>query len=94
MAQIVDNGGKRMIWLDAENRVYMQRAFTEQQPASVSTNTSAQYNPCDEFPGVEYNHLKSTELNGRRVDKWPITMNTNGSERHVFQWFDQPHRYN
>lgn len=92
MVQIFDNKNGKMIWLDTERKVYMQSELAEQQTLPVNTETAEKLNPCDSFRDAECNHLKSAELNGRQTDKWLITFNVDGKDRHVFQWIDQKHR--
>jgi hypothetical protein len=92
MVQIFDNRNNRVIWLDTEKKVYIQREITEQQAAPVNTKPAEQYDPCVSFPDAECTHLKSTEMNDRQTDKWLITMNVAGKDQHVFQWIDKKHQ--
>lgn len=92
MVQIFDNKNKKVIWLDTEKKVYIQRELTDQQAASVEIERIEQYNPCDSFADAECNRLKSVELNGRQTDKWLITFDVDGRDQHVFQWIDQKHQ--
>jgi hypothetical protein len=93
MVQIFDNRNNKVVWLDTEKKVYMQRELDEQQ-ALLPANTDAteQYNPCSSFPDAECTHLKSAEVNNRQTDKWLITMSVNGKDQHVFQWIDKQYK--
>ena len=92
MVQIFDNKNRKVIWLDTEKKVYMQRELTEQQTIPAKTEIADKLNPCDSFRDAECNHLKSAELNGRQTDKWLITFNVEGKDKHVFQWIDKKHQ--
>lgn len=92
VVQIFNSKNNRLIWLDSGKKVYVQRELTEQQARSVSTKAGIKYNPCDEFAAAECTHLKATELNGRQTDKWLVTLNLDGRDRHVFQWVDKTHQ--
>ncbi|MGB5277310.1 MAG: hypothetical protein WBP02_09085 [Gammaproteobacteria bacterium] len=92
MVQIFDNKNRKVIWLDTENKVFMQRELNEQLVAPAEINSAEQYNPCDNFAEAECNLLKATQYNGRATDKWLLTFNVDGKDHHVFQWIDQKHR--
>jgi hypothetical protein len=92
MVQIFDDRNNRVIWLDTEKKVYIQRELSEQQMAPVNDGQAKQYDPCDSFADAECTHLKSAELNGRQTDKWLITLSVDGRDQHVFQWIDKKHR--
>jgi len=92
MVQIFDNKHKKVIWLDTEKKVFIQRELTDQQAASVEIEQVEKYNPCESFVDAECNRLKSAELNGRQTDKWLITFGVDGRDQHVFQWIDEKHQ--
>ncbi len=92
MVQIFDSKNNKVIWLDSEKKVYIQRELADQQAAPVLTKPAKKYNPCDEFPDAECTRLKSAELNDRETDKWLITFNVDGRDQHVFQWIDKQHQ--
>lgn len=92
MVQIFDNSNNQMIWLDTENKVYVQRELGDRQKVPASAEIAGSYNPCDEFPGAECTHLKIVEVNDRQTDKWLITLAVDGRDQHVFQWVDKHHR--
>ena len=92
MVQIFDNEKRRVIWLDTEKKVFVERELTDQQASAVPAKLADNYDPCDEFPGAECNYLKSAEWNGRQVDKWLITQTVRDRDRHIFQWVDQKHQ--
>jgi len=92
MVQIFDNKNRKVIWLDTERKVYMQRELTEPQILPANPEAVEKFNPCDSFREAECNRLKSAEINGRQTDKWLLTFNVDGRDRHVFQWIDQEHQ--
>ncbi len=92
MVQIFDNKNKKVIWLDAEKKVYIQRELTDQQAAPVTTRAVKIFDPCDDFPDAECTRLKTAEINDRQTDKWLITFNVDGRDQHVFQWIDKQHQ--
>ena len=92
MVQIFDNKNSKVIWLDSEKKVYIQRELTDQQAAPVTIKTAKKYNPCDEFPDAECTRLKAAEINDRQTEKWLITFNVDGRDQHVFQWLDKKHQ--
>ncbi len=92
MVQIFDSKKNKVIWLDSDKKVYIQRELTDQQAALVTTKPEKKHNPCDDFPDAECTRLKSAELNDRQTDKWLITFNVDGRDQHVFQWIDKTHQ--
>jgi hypothetical protein len=92
MVQIFDNKNRKVIWLDTENKVFMQRELSEQLVVPLEIDSAEKYNPCDNFSEAECNPLKSTQYNGRATDKWLLTFNVDGKDHHVFQWIDQKRR--
>jgi len=91
MVQIFDYRNNKVIWLDTDRKVYIQRELTDQQ-AAPTAKPEKKYNPCDDFPDAECTRLKSAELNDRQTDKWLITFNVDGRDQHVFQWIDKKHQ--
>jgi len=47
MAQIFDSKNNKVIWLDSEKKVYIQRELADQQAAPVLTKSATKYNPCN-----------------------------------------------
>ena len=92
MVQIFDNANKKVIWLDAEKKVYIERELGDRQATPVTSKTTNNYNPCDAFPDAECTRLKSAEINDRQTDKWLITFNVDNVDQHVFQWIDKKHQ--
>lgn len=96
MAQIFDQENNRMIWLDTENKVYVERAVskTEQQQTERAAKSAAEkvYTPCDAFQQAQCILLKSDEINHRDTDKWLITFDVDGRDEHMFVWLDKQYR--
>ncbi len=92
MVQIFDSKNKKVIWLDAGKKVYIQRELTDQLAVPAATQAVKKYSPCDEFPDAECTRLKSAELNERRTDKWLVTFNVDGRDQHLFQWIDKKYQ--
>ena len=96
MAQIFDSKENRVIWLDTEKKVYIQRTTTEtpaEQRQQVSRPVDGEsYNPCESYKKAECVRLKTAEINHRGTDKWLITFNVNGRDEHMFQWIDKQYR--
>ena len=92
MVQIFDNENNKVIWLDAEKKVYIERELSDRQATPVTSKTANNYNPCDEFPDAECTRLKSAEINDRQTEKWLITFTVDNRDQHVFQWIDNKHQ--
>lgn len=97
MAKIFDSKNSRMIWLDTENKVYVQRETSQarpeqQQQQAVPVAGEKRYNPCTSFKQAQCVWLKSAEINHRNTDKWLITFTVDGRDEHMFQWIDKQYR--
>lgn len=89
MVQIFDNEAGKMIWLDTENKRYLEKKLLEGQAMDAMVRQSQPLNnPCTVFEKAECIKLKKTEMHGRQAQKWLITFNDNGHDRHMFQWID------
>ncbi|MBN4063562.1 hypothetical protein JYT79_02150 [Cardiobacterium sp. AH-315-I02] len=96
MVQIFDNKNNKIIWLDNENKYYLEREMPAGEKVIVTslTGRKAKTNadPCKQFIGAECVLLKKTEMNGRAAEKWLITLNSNGHDFHIFQWIDSKYK--
>ncbi len=88
MAQIFDNKNNRIIWLDNENKFYLEKEMPESEKIVAGSKSKKTNDPCKQFVNAECVFLKKTKMNGRDTKKWLITLNNNGSDFHVFQWID------
>ena len=90
MARIFDAPHNRVIWLDTEKKIYLQREFANRADVhSTGKTANAKAGPCDVFVKAECVKLKSVKINDRKTDKWLITFNVNGRDEHMFQWVDK-----
>ncbi len=96
MAQIFDNSNNKIIWLDNENKLYLEKEMPESEKVIAGSKSkkgsTKQTDPCGQFAGAECVFLKKTEINGRAAEKWLITLNSNGRDFHVFQWIDSKYK--
>lgn len=96
MAKIFDSKNNRVLWLDTENKVYMQRDMKESTPEQRQKAAGAadkqSYNPCRSFRQAQCVRLKSAEINHRDTDKWLITFVVDGRDEHMFEWIDKQYR--
>lgn len=92
MAQIFDNKNNRIIWLDTENKYFLEREMPEDEKLIASKKSKKNTDPCKQFAGAECVFLKKTEINGRAAEKWLITLNNNGKDFHIFQWIDTKYK--
>lgn len=88
MAQIFDNKNNKIIWLDNENKYFLERDMPEDEKVVAGNKNTKTNDPCKQFADAECVFLKKTKMNGRDSEKWLITINNNGHEFHVFQWID------
>jgi len=90
VAQIYDTLNKKIIWLDTENKVFLERKLSDDQAKQKMVNKSAFIkNPCDLFADAQCTRLKEAVVNGRTTIKWLMTLDIEGSDTHIFQWVDK-----
>lgn len=90
MAQIYDLKNKKIIWLDTENKQFVESDLSSEQaidPMLKANKTSS--NPCKLFSKAECTRLKETSIDGRKAVKWLITTQSQDVELHTFQWVDK-----
>ncbi len=92
MVQIFDNKNNRIIWLDTENKYFLQREMPDNEKVITGKKSKNNADPCKQFAGAECLFLKKTEINGRITEKWLITLNNNGNDFHIFQWIDTKYK--
>jgi len=92
MAQIFDNNNNKIIWLDNENKFYLEQEMPESERMITVTKNNQTNDPCKQFVDAECVFLKKTRMNGRDAEKWLITLNSNGHDFHVFQWIDTQYK--
>ncbi len=92
MAQIFDNKNNKIIWLDTENKYFLEREMPENEKVIASKKSKKNTDPCKQFVGAECVFLKKTKINGRAAEKWLITLNNNGNDFHIFQWIDTEYK--
>jgi len=88
MAQVFDNTNNKILWLDTDNKLYLQREMPEADKLISQTKAHKNEDPCKQFVGAECLFLKKAKINGREAEKWLITLNNNGNDFHIFQWVD------
>lgn len=90
MIQIYNVKNKKIIWLDTENKLFVQNDLvSEQMLDSMLKENMTSSNPCELFKQADCMRLKEVEINGRKAVKWLITTGLQGVDRHIFQWIDQ-----
>ena len=90
MVQIIDKDKSKLIWLDTENKIYVERELENAQPPELTVNKKrTDVSPCAVFVGAECTRLKETIINERDAVKWLITLDVQGQDQHVFQWLDK-----
>lgn len=92
MVQIFDNKNNKTIWLDNDNKYYLERDLPDSEKITAKTNSKKNTDPCKQFFDAECVFLKKTKMNGRLAEKWLITLNDNGKDFHVFQWVDSTYK--
>ncbi len=92
MVQIFDNKNNRIIWLDTENKYFLEREMPENEKIIASRKSKKNTDPCKQFVGAECVFLKKTKIKGRAAEKWLITLNNNGNDFHIFQWIDTKYK--
>ena len=92
MAQIFDNKNNKIIWLDNENKMYLEREMPESEKVVTGSKSNKTNDPCKQFVDAECVFLKKTKMNGRDAEKWLITLDNNGHDFHIFQWIDTKYK--
>ena len=92
MAQIFDNKNNKIIWLDNENKYYVEREMPEDEKVIAGNKSKKNNDPCKQFVDAECVFLKKTKMNGRSAEKWLITINDDGHDFHIFQWIDSKYK--
>ena len=88
MVQIFDNKNNKIIWLDTENKYFLEREMPENEKVIANKKSKKNTDPCKQFAGAECVFLKKTKLKERDAEKWLITLNSDGHDFHIFQWID------
>lgn len=88
MAQIFDNKNNKIIWLDNENKFYLEREMPESEKVIAGSKSKKTNDPCKQFVDAECVFIKKAKMNGRDTEKWLITLDNNGHDFHIFQWID------
>ncbi len=86
MAQIFDNKNNKIIWLDNENKYYLEKDMLEGEKIITGSKSKKTNDPCKQFAGAECVFLKKAKMNGRDAEKWLITLDNDGYDFHIFQW--------
>ncbi len=89
MVQIFDNKNNKIIWLDTENKYFLERDMPENEKVISSKKNT---DPCKQFVGAECVFLKKTRMNDRAAEKWLITLSQGGNDFHIFQWIDTEYK--
>ena len=92
MAQIFDNANNKIIWLDIENKFYLEREMPDSEKVIAGSKSNKTNDPCKQFVDAECVFLKKAKMNGRDTEKWLITLNNGGHDFHVFQWIDTEYK--
>lgn len=92
MVQIFDNKNNKIIWLDTENKYFLEREMPENEKVIASNKSKKNTDPCKQFAGAECVFLKKTKIKGRAAEKWLITLNNDGNDFHIFQWIDTKYK--
>ena len=90
MVQIYDTLNKKIIWLDTENKVFLERESSDDlEKQKVVNKSSVITNPCKLFSDAKCTRLKEVVVNGRSTIKWLVTLIIQGDDKHIFQWIDK-----
>lgn len=89
MVQIYDTLNKKTIWLDTENKVFLERELSDANKKQKVVKSSVIKNPCDLFSEAQCTRLKEVTVNGRNTIKWLVTLTLRESDTHIFQWLDK-----
>jgi hypothetical protein len=92
MVQIFDNKNNKIIWLDTENKYFLEREMPENEKVIASRKSKKNTDPCKQFAGAECVFLKKAKIKGRAAEKWLITVENNGHDFHIFQWIDAKYK--
>ena len=92
MVQIFDNKNNKTIWLDNENKYYLEREISQTEKVISVANGKKTSDPCKQFVSAECVFLKKAKMNGRDADKWLITLNNDGHDFHIIQWIDSKYK--
>jgi hypothetical protein len=92
MVQIFDNKNNKTIWLDNENKYYLEREISEAEKVISVAKGKKNSDPCKQFVGAECVFLKKAKINGRGAAKWLITLDNNGNDFHIIQWVDSKYK--
>ncbi len=88
MVQIFDNKNNKIIWLDSENKFFLERDMPADEKVITGKKRKKNTDPCKQFAGAECMFLKKAKIDDRDVEKWLITLNNEGHDFHIFQWID------
>lgn len=92
MVQIFDNKNNKIIWLDTQNKYFLEREMPENEKVIASRKSKKNTDPCKQFAGAECVFLKKAKIKGRAAEKWLITLENNGHDFHIFQWIDAKYK--
>jgi hypothetical protein len=92
MVQIFDNKNNKIIWLDTENKYFLEREMPENEKVIASRKSQKNTDPCKQFADAECVFLKKTKVKGRAAEKWLITLEINDHDFHIFQWIDAKYK--
>ena len=92
MVQIFDNKNNKTIWLDNENKYYLEREIAEAEKVISVANGKKNSDPCKQFLSAECVFLKKAKMNDRDAEKWLITLNNSGNDFHIIQWIDSKYK--
>ena len=76
MAQIFDNKNNKIIWLDNENKYYLEKEMPDNEKLIAGNKSTKTNDPCKQFIDAECVFLKKTKMNGRDSEKWQNSTST------------------